>query len=166
MFLIDTDFSLNDYLISKGIPTSTSSLSSVLTDQLLDHLGVSKFFSDTPCNRSSFAGTISGFEIGTLFKLRYVDFFPLFICMFPISFLSTTSSRNTISHVLVIEEIQHFRLKLLIIAVVLQCSCINQFRKIFLFNFQMRNFSYMHHIAQVVGTECLLDTVYIIVNNL
>lgn len=27
-------------------------------------------------------------------------------------------------------------------------------------------FSYMHHIAQVFGTECLLDTVYIIVNNL
>lgn len=79
MFSIDTDFSLNDYLISKGIPTSISSMSSVLADQLLDHLGVSKFFSDTPCNRSSFAGTLSGFEIGTLFKLKYLicRLFPL-----------------------------------------------------------------------------------------
>lgn len=62
--LLMIGFSLNDYLISKGIPISISSLSSVMADQLLDHLGVSKFFSETPCNRTSFAGTASGFEIG------------------------------------------------------------------------------------------------------
>lgn len=58
-------------------------------------------------------------------SILYVDCFPLFISMFSTSFLSTSLSRYPISHVLVIKENKHFRLKLLIIAVVLQCTCIN-----------------------------------------
>ncbi|XP_062579219.1 uncharacterized protein LOC134241150, partial [Saccostrea cucullata] len=56
-------FSLNDYLISKGIPTSITSLSSILADQLLDYLGVGSFFNDIPCNQSNFARTASGFTL-------------------------------------------------------------------------------------------------------
>lgn len=113
LFSIGTDFSLNDYLISKEVPTSIISLSSVMADQLLDHLGVSKLLSDTPCNRSSFDGTLSGFEIGNYYNMLIFSLFVL--SRFPIRFSSTLSSRYTINHVLVGNN--HFRLKLLIIGV-------------------------------------------------
>jgi hypothetical protein len=62
-----TGFNFTDFLITRGLPPSTTGLSSDITLQLLEHLGVEMFFNDTACDRASFAGALSsGFSIGII----------------------------------------------------------------------------------------------------
>jgi hypothetical protein len=63
---IFTGFDFDDFLSSKGLSSSIITLPRLFSEQLLETLGVKGFFSDTPCNRSNYAATSSGFEIGML----------------------------------------------------------------------------------------------------
>lgn len=59
------DFNFTDFLITRGLPSSTTDLSSELSLQLLEHLKVETFFNETACDRSSFTGALpSGFVKG------------------------------------------------------------------------------------------------------
>lgn len=59
------DFNFTDFLLTRGLPSSTTDLSSKLSLQLLEHLEVEPFFNETACDRSSFTGALpSGFVKG------------------------------------------------------------------------------------------------------
>lgn len=59
------DFNFTDFLLTRGLPSSTTDLSSQLSLQLLEHLEVEPFFNETACDRSSFTGALpSGFVKG------------------------------------------------------------------------------------------------------
>ena len=58
-------FTFNDFLTRKGLPLSTTSLQTLVSEQLMEELGIGGFFSATACNRASYTSTLaSGFEIG------------------------------------------------------------------------------------------------------
>ena len=73
------DFNLTSFLVARGLPPSTTDLSTGLALQLLEHLQVETFFNDTACDRASFTGALpSGFVKGLLFNNITISFALIF----------------------------------------------------------------------------------------
>lgn len=58
-------FTFDNFLTRKGLPLSTTVLSSLKAEQLLEELGIGGFFKATSCDRANYTTPLpSGFEIG------------------------------------------------------------------------------------------------------